>query len=129
MTPRQRAILTSIGVTLGDFPDSIGLDYSKPPKLVMTLTQKAAGFSNPINMQDTKACFEAWCLIIKAKTSNPGLKIELEVKNITKILEQKSLKQNRKLDILLIFILEKNGICLLLNLSNNILMKILMLTP
>lgn len=44
MTPRQRAILTSIGVTLGDFPDSIGLDYSKPPKLVMTLTQKAAGF-------------------------------------------------------------------------------------
>lgn len=80
MTPRQRAILTSIGVTLGDFPDSIGLDYSKPPKLVMTLTQKAAGFSNPINMQDTKACFEAWCLIIKAKTSNPGLKIELDVK-------------------------------------------------
>ena len=57
MTPRQRAILTSIGVTLGDFPDSIGLDYSKPPKLVMTLTQKAAGFSNPINMQDTIACF------------------------------------------------------------------------
>ena len=46
-------------------------------------TQKAAGFSNPINMQDTKACFEAWCLIIKAKTSNPGLKIELDVKNIT----------------------------------------------
>lgn len=85
MTPRQRAILTSIGVTLGDFPDSIGLDYSKPPKLVMTLTQKAAGFSNPINMQDTKACFEAWCLIIKAKTktSNPGLKIELNVNGIT----------------------------------------------
>lgn len=83
MTPRQRAILTSIGVTLGDFPDSIGLDYSKPPKLVMTLTQKAAGFSNPINMQDTRACFEAWCLIIKAKTSNPGLEIELDVKNIT----------------------------------------------
>ncbi|WP_277256891.1 hypothetical protein [Phascolarctobacterium succinatutens] len=85
MTPRQRAILTSIGVTLGDFPDSIGLDYSKPPKLVMTLTQKAAGFSNPINMQDTRACFEAWCLIIKAKTktSNPGLKIELNVNGIT----------------------------------------------
>ena len=85
MTPRQRAILTSIGVTLGDFPDSIGLDYSKPPKLVMTLTQAAAGFSNPINMQDTRACFEAWCLIIKAKTktSNPGLDLELDVKNIT----------------------------------------------
>lgn len=83
MTPTQRAILTSIGVKLGDFPNSIDLDYSKPPKLVMTLTQKAAGFSNPINMQDTRACFEAWCLVIKAKTSNPGLKIELDVDGIT----------------------------------------------
>ena len=82
MTPRQRAILTSTGVTLGDFPDSIGLAYTSP-KLVMTLTQKAAGFSNPINMQDTRACFEAWCLIIKAKTSNPGLEIELDVDGIT----------------------------------------------
>ena len=83
MTPR--AILTSIGVKLGAFPNSIDLDYSKPPKLVMTLTQAAAGFSNPINMQDTRACFEAWCLIIKAKTktSNPGLKIELNVNGIT----------------------------------------------
>lgn len=83
MTPKQRAILTSIGVKLGDFPNSIDLDYSKPPKLVMTLTQEAAGFSNPINMQDTRACFEAWCLIIKAKTSNSGLKIELDVDGIT----------------------------------------------
>ena len=83
MTPKQRAILTSIGVQLGDFPNSIDLDYSKPPKLVMTLTQEAAGFSNPINMQDTRACFEAWCLIIKAKTSNSGLKIELDVDGIT----------------------------------------------
>lgn len=79
MTPAQRAILTSIGVTLGDFPNTIGLAYT-PPKLVMTLTQDAAGFSNPINMQDTRACFEAWCLIIKAKTSNDDLKIELDVK-------------------------------------------------
>lgn len=82
MTPAQRAIFTSIGVTLGDFPNSIDLDYT-PPKLVMTLTNKAGGFSNPINMQDTRACFEAWCLIIKAKTSNPGLKIELDVDGIT----------------------------------------------
>ena len=81
MTPR--AILTSIGVKLGAFPNSIDLDYSKPPKLVMTLTQEAAGFSNPINMQDTRACFEAWCLIIKAKTSNSGLEIELDVDGIT----------------------------------------------
>ncbi|WP_440444854.1 hypothetical protein [Phascolarctobacterium sp.] len=83
MTPEQRDIFTQIGVTLGDFPDSIDLDDSKPHKLVMILTQEAAGFSNPINMQDTRACFEAWCLIIKAKTSNPGLKIELDVGGIT----------------------------------------------
>ena len=81
MTPR--AILTSIGVKLGAFPNSIDLDYSKPPKLVMTLTQAAAGFSNPINMQDTRACFEAWCLIIKAKASDSDLKIELDVRDIT----------------------------------------------
>ena len=80
MNSEQRAIFTSIGVTLRDFPESIVLNYSKPPKLVMTLTQEAAGFSSPINMQDTRACFEAWCLIIKAKTSNPSLKIELDVK-------------------------------------------------
>lgn len=83
MKTKQRAILTSIGVKLGDFPNSIDLDYSKPPKLVMTLTQEAAGFANPINMQDTRACFEAWCLIIKAKISNPVLEIELDVKKIT----------------------------------------------
>lgn len=83
MTPKQRGIFKSIGVTLGDFPDDIDLDDSKSPKLKMTLTQDAAGFSNPINMQDTRACFEAWCLIIKAKTSNPGLKIELDVDGIT----------------------------------------------
>lgn len=65
MTSEQRRILTSIGVTLGDFPESIGLAYTAP-KLVMTLTQAAAGFSNPINMQEESACFEAWCLIIKA---------------------------------------------------------------
>lgn len=82
MEPTQRSILTSIGVTLRDFPKSIELAYTSP-KLVMTLTKEAAGFSNPINMQDTRACFEAWCLIIKAKTSNSGLKIELDVDGIT----------------------------------------------
>ena len=82
MNSAQRAIFTSIGVTLRDFPESIDLNYTSP-KLVMTLTQEAAGFSSPINMQDTRACFEAWCLIIKAKTSNPSLKIELDVDHIT----------------------------------------------
>ena len=67
------------------FPGDISLKYEKTQhKLVMTLTKEAAGFvkkgKNYINMQDTRACFEAWCLIIKAKTSNPSLKIELDVK-------------------------------------------------
>lgn len=86
MEPTQRSILTSIGVTLRDFPKSIELSYTSP-KLVMTLTKEAAGFSNPINMQDTRACFEAWCLIIKAKTEEqkkePKLEIVLDVKDIT----------------------------------------------
>lgn len=86
MEPTQRSILTSIGVTLRDFPKSIELAYTSP-KLVMTLTKEAAGFSNPINMQDTRACFEAWCLIIKAKTEEqkkePKLEIVLDVKEIT----------------------------------------------
>ena len=85
MNPEQRRILTSIGVTLRDFPESIELAYTAP-KLTMTLTQYAAGFSNPINMQDTRACFEAWCLIIKAKTEEqkkePKLEIVLDVKDI-----------------------------------------------
>lgn len=63
------------------FPGDISLKYDKTQhKLIMTLTQDAAGFSSPINMQDNGACFEAWCLIIKAKTSNDDLKIELDVK-------------------------------------------------
>lgn len=85
MEPTQRSILTSIGVTLRDFPESIELAYTAP-KLTMTLTQYAAGFSNPINMQDTRACFEAWCLIIKAQTKitkpDLDLEIELDVKDI-----------------------------------------------
>ena len=70
-----------LGININAFPKEISLDYNgKLNKLKMTLTQAAAGFSNPINMQDTRACFEAWCLIIKAKTSNDDLKIELDVK-------------------------------------------------
>ena len=38
MNPEQRRILTSIGVTLRDFPESIELAYTAP-KLTMTLTQ------------------------------------------------------------------------------------------
>ena len=78
-------ILNRLNVGIRRFPDDIVLNYYAPTKLVMTLTKEATGFSNPINMQDTRACFEAWCLIIKAKTktSNPGLEIELNVDGIT----------------------------------------------
>lgn len=75
-------ILNTLKVGLKKFPEDISLFYDKPPKLVMKLPQEAAGFSNPINMQDTRACFEAWCLIIKARTkiTKSDLKIELDLK-------------------------------------------------
>lgn len=76
-------ILNSLKVGIRSFPKDIFLNYDVPHKnLVMTLTKEAAGFSNPINMQDNRACFEAWCLIIKAKASDSDLKIELDVRDI-----------------------------------------------
>lgn len=83
MPSKNINILNTLSVGITKFPGDISLNYDNPPKLVMKLPQEAAGFSNPINMQDNRACFEAWCLIIKAKTSNPGLKIELDVGGIT----------------------------------------------
>lgn len=77
-------ILNSLKVGIRSFPKDIFLKYDVPHKnLLMTLTKEAAGFSNPINMQDNRACFEAWCLIIKAKASDSDLKIKLDVKDIT----------------------------------------------
>ena len=76
-------ILNSLNVGIRSFPKDIFLKYAAPHELVMRLTKKAAGFSDPINMQDNRACFEAWCLIIKAKASDPDLKIWLYVKDIT----------------------------------------------
>lgn len=77
-------ILNSLKVGIRSFPKDIFLNYDVPHKnLVMTLTKEAAGFSNPINMQDNRACFEAWCLIIKAKASDSDLKNELDVRDIT----------------------------------------------
>ena len=80
-------ILKKLNVGITKFPRGISLEYndsSNPHKLVMKLTQKAAGFSNPINMQEDSACFEAWCLIIKAQTQTtiPDLEIELDVEGI-----------------------------------------------
>lgn len=84
MPSKNITILNTLNVGITKFPGDISLSYDNPPKLVMTLTQEAGGFSEkPINMQDNSACFEAWCLIIKAQTSNPGLKIELDVDGIT----------------------------------------------
>ena len=84
MPSKNITILNTLNVGITKFPGDISLNYDNPPKLVMTLTQEAGGFSKkPINMQDNSACFEAWCLIIKAQTSNPGLKIELDVDGIT----------------------------------------------
>lgn len=76
-------ILNRLKVGIRRFPNDIVLNDAEPHKLVMTLTKEAAGSSNPINMQDNRACFEAWCLIIKAKASDSSLKIELDVKDIT----------------------------------------------
>lgn len=84
MPSKNITILNTLNVGITKFPGDISLNYDNSPKLVMTLTQEAGGFSEePINMQDNSACFEAWCLIIKAQTSNPGLKIELDVDGIT----------------------------------------------
>ena len=84
MTGVQKLILGYIGVKIAHFPDNIALDYIEPNKLLMKLTKEAAGFSwQPLAMQDDRACFEAWCLLIKAKTNKPELEIELDVEDIT----------------------------------------------
>lgn len=87
MASKNINILNKLDVGIRSFPKDIVLDDSEPNKLLMKLTKAAAGFSNPINMQDNRACFEAWCLIIKAQTqtNNPDLEIELYVddKDIT----------------------------------------------
>lgn len=82
MASKNIDILNSLNVGIRSFPKDIFLKYDAPHELGMTLTQAAAGFSNPINMQDNRACFEAWCLIIKAKASDPDLKIWLYVEDI-----------------------------------------------
>lgn len=84
MTGVQKLILGNIGAKIAHFPDDIALDYIEPNKLQMKFTKEAAGFSEqPLAMQDDKACFEAWCLLIKAKTKKPELEIEIDVEGIT----------------------------------------------
>lgn len=84
MTGVQKLILGNIGAKITQFPDDIALDYIEPNKLLMKLTKEAVGFSEqPLVMQDDRACFEAWCLLIKAKTNKSELEIELDVEGIT----------------------------------------------
>lgn len=89
-TKTDLGVLTEdLGMQINAFPKLISLEYSNPRRLVMKLEKEAAGFLKKgkryINMQENSACFEAWCLIIKAQTqtSNPDLQIELDVKDIT----------------------------------------------
>lgn len=89
-TKTDLGVLTEdLGMQINAFPKSISLNYNNPPRLVMKLEKEAAGFLKKgkryINMQENSACFEAWCLIIKAQTqtNNPDLEIELDVKDIT----------------------------------------------
>lgn len=77
--------LTEIGLkeTINDFPRDISLKYDGKDTLTMLLCAKAAGFHDkPDNMQTDAAAFESWCFVIKAKTDNKNLKIQLDIKNI-----------------------------------------------
>ena len=66
--------------SLRSFPRDITIAYNDSKHiLTMTLLPKAVGLGkgDSVNMQDNAAAFEAWCFIIKAKTSIDDLKIKL----------------------------------------------------
>lgn len=76
----------NLGVKLRAFPRDITIVYDDSKHiLTMTLLTKAVGLGkgDAVNMQDNAAAFEAWCFIIKAKTSIDDLKIKLDVKGLT----------------------------------------------
>lgn len=74
----------NLGVKLRAFPRDITIAYDDS-KLTMTLLPKAVGLGkgDAVNMQDNAAAFEAWCFIIKAKTSIDDLIIKLDVEGLT----------------------------------------------
>ena len=72
--------------SLRSFPRDITIAYNDSKHiLTMTLLPKAVGLGkgDSVNMQDNAAAFEAWCFIIKAKTSIDDLKIKLDVEGLT----------------------------------------------
>lgn len=77
----------NLGVkNLRAFPRDITIAYDDSKHiLTMTLLPKAVGLGkgDAVNMQDNAAAFEAWCFIIKAKTSIDDLVIKLDVEGLT----------------------------------------------
>ena len=77
----------NLGVkNLRAFPRDITRAYDDSKHiLTMTLLPKAVGLGkgDAVNMQDNAAAFEAWCFIIKAKTSIDDLRIKLDVEGLT----------------------------------------------
>lgn len=76
----------NLGVKLRAFPRDITIAYDDSEHiLTMTLLPKAVGLGkgDAVNMQDNAAAFEAWCFIIKAKTSIDDLRIKLDVEGLS----------------------------------------------
>ena len=76
----------NLGVKLRAFPRDITIAYNDSKHiLTMTLLPKAVGLGkgDAVNMQENAAAFEAWCFIIKAKTSIDDLEIKLDVEGLT----------------------------------------------
>lgn len=83
----EKILKEDLGVkSLRSFPRDIAIDYDDSKHiLTMTLLPKAVGLGkgDAVNMQDNAAAFEAWCFIIKAKTSIDDLIIKLDVEGLT----------------------------------------------
>ncbi len=83
----EKILKDDLGVkSLRSFPRDITIAYNDSKHiLTMTLLPKAVGIGkgDAVNMQDNAAAFEAWCFIIKAKTSIDDLKIKLDVEGLT----------------------------------------------
>ena len=83
----EKILKDDLGVkSLRSFPRDITIAYNDSKHiLTMTLLPKAVGLGkgDAVNMQDNAAAFEAWCFIIKAKTSIDDLKIKLDVEGLT----------------------------------------------
>lgn len=82
-----KVLKEDLGVkSLRSFPRDITIAYDDSKHiLTMTLLPKAVGLGkgDAVNMQDNAAAFEAWCFIIKAKTSIDDLIIKLDVEGLT----------------------------------------------